>query len=280
MWAFLHLRHLLLRAIRNMTTNQKPELHEPIGRDFPTELYYLREKLRELHGATALQQYLRATLDHIVETRRCLVEDVRHAGSIIIAIIGGTAALWWVGNTVELPPLLGSYAATRVTVSVLCALIFLSVIPLYAAALLDAITAAYKLYVAAAVHSMMVHKALGMPLTHRWLWWADWENQQYLGYFLKPSQRGVLFRFWMWPFGGRSGRQRVAAKNFEAIFVAKGKCPAELASLEATLPQDIMQLEAAWCAYKPNLLASYSFLLHTFAKVSMLLGILCILAVF
>jgi len=116
--------------------------------------------------STAWHAYVASTLKHLTDARRIFMDDVRQFVTLTLVLFLGSG-------------LLGSYTLQFVTTPLeacilyCSALIVLFLIFPVTTAIEAKAEAAYELYIAAAIHGALVHKAVGIDDSHQWFTYVE-----------------------------------------------------------------------------------------------------------
>lgn len=132
----------------------------------------LREALRKHAESVTKQQlpggmfdgYLASSLEQIYSAREAFTNSAQNAlTTLLVSYTAGSALIFWLATSDTNPPL-GRLA-------LVCVLAFAAFATpwLLRGAFMAKVDAGYRLYVAACVHSAIVHNTLNVPITHVWI---------------------------------------------------------------------------------------------------------------
>lgn len=112
------------------------------------------------------EEYLAATLEHIVQTRAMFMDDVRQLVTLIVCLFIAAAAIGTFAITRSIP----NFAyVTIVAAEIIC---LISVFPITYTAFCKA-RAGYELYAASALQASVVHEAFGFHRAHLWFYHVE-----------------------------------------------------------------------------------------------------------
>ncbi len=112
-------------------------------------------------GAPLWQGFARSALDHVIETRKVLAEDLRNLTHLMLVVLVAFGTLTWYGIQAT-----NVFTADALFVAAAAVATF-AYVTTYAAA--AKATASYSFYSAATLHAAICYRAFGLDDCHEWL---------------------------------------------------------------------------------------------------------------